>query len=123
MGHLLATCHRHGEFFPLTGWGKPAEIEEAATVQCRMGNSYDTLQAEQQLFIDLVSAHQIAVIAKVPQELAEFPKRFGGAVETTGERTALMFSWFEDSQPQNLEWPLRMPAIEGSIDPDQEDAF
>ena len=34
-----------------------------------------------------------------------------------------MFSWFEDSEPENVERPFRMPSIEGAIDPDQEDTF
>jgi hypothetical protein len=88
-----------------------------------MGNPHNTLQTEQSLFINFVSTHQVAVITKVPQEPPEFPKRFGGAVEATGEGAALMFSWFEDRKVQGIERPLRMPAIKGSIDPDQEDAF
>jgi hypothetical protein len=34
-----------------------------------------------------------------------------------------MFSRFEDSKPENIERSLRMPAIESSIDPDQENAL
>ena len=88
-----------------------------------MGNPHDSSQAEECLFIDFVSAHQIGVIAKVPQEPAEFPERFGSAVETTVEGTALMFSRFEDGEPQNVERPLRMPAVEDPIDADQENAL
>src|SRR3984893_8640146 len=123
MADLLAVRHRNGEFVPFTGRGKPAEIEKAAAVQGRVGDPYDTSQAEQRLFIDFVSAHQIGVIAEIPQEPAEFPKRFGGAVETTVEWTALMFSWFKNGEPQNVERALRMPAVEGPIDTDQEDAL
>jgi hypothetical protein len=34
-----------------------------------------------------------------------------------------MFSWFEDSEPQNIERPLRMPAVEDPINADQENAI
>ena len=34
-----------------------------------------------------------------------------------------MFSWFEDSESQNVERSLRMPAVEGPIDADQENAL
>jgi hypothetical protein len=36
---------------------------------------------------------------------------------------ALMFSWFENSEPQNVERSLRMPAVEGPIDANQENAL
>ena len=88
-----------------------------------MGNPDDTLQAEQSFFIDFVFAHQLRVITKVPQEPAELPKRFGCAIEATGEGTPLMFSRFEDRKIQSIERPLRMPAIIGAIDADQEDPF
>src|SRR6266566_3689661 len=123
MGHLLAAGSWHGEFFPLTGWSEPAEIEEAAAVQCGVGNPHDTSQAEQSLFIDFVPAHQVGVVTEIPQEPAEFPKSFGGAVETSSERTILMFTWFKDYEPQNVKRPLRMPAVEGSIDADEENTF
>src|ERR1700730_15404244 len=123
MADLLAVRHRNGEFVPFTGRGKPAEIEKAAAVQGRVGDPYDTSQAEQSFLIDFVSAHQIGVVAEIPQEPTEFPKRFGSAVETTGERTALTLSWFENSEPQNIERSLRMPAVEGPIDADQENSL
>src|ERR1700730_19228221 len=123
MGDLLAARYRSGEFIPFTGRGKPAEIEKAAAVQGGVGNPHDSSQAEQRLLIDFISAHQIGVIAEIPQEPAEFPKRFGSAVETTGQRTALTLSWFENSEPQNIERSLRMPAVEGPIDADQENSL
>src|ERR1700737_4677166 len=110
--------HRNGELIPFTCRGKAAEIEEAATVQGSVGSPHDTSQAEQRLLIDFVLAHQIGVITEISQEPAKFPKRFGGAIETTVYRTTLMFSWFEDSEPQNVEWPLRMPAVEDPIHAD-----
>jgi hypothetical protein len=123
MGHLSAAGSWFGEFFPFSGWSEPAEIEKAATVQGRVGNPHDSSQTDQRLFIDFVSAHQVRVVTEIPQEPAEFPKSFRGAVETTGEGTALMSSRFEDSEPQTVEWTLRMPSIEGSINANQENAL
>ena len=34
-----------------------------------------------------------------------------------------MFLWFEDNEPHNVERSLRMPAVEGPIDTDQENAL
>jgi hypothetical protein len=73
--------------------------------------------------IDFVSAHQVGVVAEIPQEPAELPKCFGGAVKTTVKRTTLIFTRFKDTELQNVKWSLRMPPVESSIDANQEDAF
>src|SRR6266478_278171 len=98
MANLLAVRHRTGKFVPFTGWGKSAEIEKTAAIQGGAGNPHDSPQAEQRFFVDFISAHQIGVVAKVPQEPAEFPKRFGSAVEAAVEGMALMFFWFENGE-------------------------
>src|SRR6267154_2116496 len=123
MGHLLGAGSWYGEFFPFSGWGKPPKIEKAAAVQGGVGNPHDSSQAEQSLFIDFVPAHQVGVVAEIAEEPAEFPKCFGGAVETSSERTILMFTWFKDYEPQNVKRPLRMPAVEGPLDTNQENAL
>src|SRR6267143_3831293 len=122
MGHFLAARRRHGEFFPLPGWSEPAEIEEAAAVQGRVGNPHDTSQAEQSLFIDFIPAHQVGVVTKIPQEPPEFPKCLRCAIESPCEGTSLMLSWFNNSESQNVKRPLRMPTVEGPIDANQENA-
>src|SRR6267143_2029469 len=123
MDRLLAAGNWCGDFFPLTGWSKPTVIEEAAALQGRVGNPHNSSQTHQRLFIDFVSAYQVGVVIEIPQEPAEFPKRFGGAVETSSERTMLMFTWFKDYEPQDVKRPLRMPAVEGSIDTNEENAL
>ena len=112
MGHLPVACLGHGELFPLTGWRKPAKIEERAAVQGGAGNPHDSSKADERLFVNFISAHQIGVVAKVPKEPAEFPQCFGSAIESTVEGAALMFSWFENDEPQNVERPLGVPAVE-----------
>jgi hypothetical protein len=88
---------RNREFFPFTGWSKPAQIEKGAAVERGSGNPHDSTKADECLFINFVSAQEVRVVAKVPQEPTEFPERFGSAVEATVEGVALMFSWFEDA--------------------------
>jgi hypothetical protein len=34
-----------------------------------------------------------------------------------------MFSWFEDDEPQNVERPLGMPAVEDPINADEENTL
>src|SRR6202140_262013 len=123
MTHLLVARRRHGEFFPFSGWSKATEIEERASVQGGAGNPHDSSKAHQRLFVNFVSAQEIGVVAKVPQEPAEFPECFGSAVEATVEGTALMFSWFEDGEPQYIDRSLGMPAVEHPVDADQENAL
>src|SRR5512135_3534026 len=120
MGHLLAA---HGEFFPFTRRSKPAEIEKRAAVQGGAGNPHDSAKTDERLFVHFISAHQIGVVAKVPQEPAEFPERFGSAVEATVEGAALVLSWFENDEPQNVERSFGMPAVEDPIDADQENTL
>src|SRR5882762_7569566 len=123
MDRLLAAGNWCGEFFPFIGWSEPTEIEKAAAVQSGVGNPHNTSQAEQSLFIDFVPVHHVGVVTEIPQEPAEFPKRFGGAIESSCEWAALMFSRFNDSEPQNVKRPLRMPTIVGPIDANQEYPF
>src|SRR6266403_3720816 len=123
MGHLQAAGNWHGEFVPFAGWSEPAEIEEAAAVQGGVGNPHDTSQAEQNLFIDFVSAHQIGVVTKIPQEPPEFPKCLRCAIESPCEGTSLMLSWFNNSESQNVKRTLRMPTVECPIDANQKYAF
>src|SRR4029077_4504515 len=98
-------------------------IEEQAAVEGGAGNPHDSSQAEECLFVHFVSAHEISVVTEVPQEPAEFPECLGRAVETAVEGTALMFSWFENDEPQNVERSLGMPAVEHAIDTDEENAL
>src|SRR4029077_14579805 len=93
---------------------------EGAAIQGGAGNSHDSSKADEDLFVHFVSTHQIGVVAKVPQEPAEFPECLGSAVQTAVEGTALMFSWFENGEPQNVERPLRMPTVEHPIHADEE---
>jgi hypothetical protein len=36
---------------------------------------------------------------------------------------SLVLFWFENSEPDNEEWPLGMPTIKRPVDADQENAF
>jgi hypothetical protein len=43
----------------------------------------DTAKIQERLFINLISGEQLGVVAEIPQEPAEFPKRPLGAVEAS----------------------------------------
>src|ERR1017187_2518036 len=98
MGRLLADGYE--EFFPFTGWGEAVEVQEGATVQDRSGRADNPSKAQQGLFIDFVSAHQVGVITEIAEEPAEFPQGLGGAVEPTRQRGTLVLFGFKDSEPQ-----------------------
>src|ERR1700733_4691835 len=123
MGGLLAARRSRGGLFPVGGWSEAVEVEERAAVQDRSRGPEDSSQAHHGLFVDFVSAHQVGVVAEIAQEPAQFPQGPWGAVEPAGDRMALVLFRFENSEPQNVERSLRMPAIEGSIDANQEDAL
>ncbi len=88
-----------------------------------MGNPYDSLQADESLFIHFVTAHEVLVIAEVAEEPAEFPKGLGGAIEATSQETALLFAGLENGEAQDVEGSLRMSTVEDTIDADEESAL
>src|ERR1700688_4079179 len=90
-------------------------------VQYRAGDADDSPQSQQSFLIDFVSAHQIRVIAEIPQKPVKFPQSPRGAIKPTGE--ILMLFRFENSEPDDEEWSLGMPAVKGSVDSDQENAL
>ena len=84
---------------------------------------YDSLEAQQSFIIDFVAAHQIRVVAKIPQEPVEFPQSSRSTIKPARNGVSLMLLWFEDSEPDDEKWPLGMPAVKRPVDADQEDAF
>ena len=103
MGRLLAACRQSRESSSQSLAGaNPPRLRKAA-VQGGVGDPHDSAQAAQGLLINFVPAEQVGVIAKIPEEPAELPQGFGCAVEPTGEGTALMFAWFEDSKRKSEE--------------------
>jgi hypothetical protein len=88
-------------------------------IQGGVGDSDDSSQPEESLFVDFVAAYQILVIAKISQEPAESTQSLLGAIEAAREEAALILMWFEDGEAQNVEGSLRMPAEEDAINSDK----
>ena len=117
----MAPCD--GQGFPFIGRRKAAQIEIGATIQDRSRDADDSAKPHELLFIDFIPTQQIGVIAEIPQEPAEFPKGSRGAIEPAGEGMALLLFGFQNAKPKDVERSLGVPAVEGSIDSGQEDAF
>jgi hypothetical protein len=92
-------------------------------VQYRAGDADDSPQSQQSFLIDFVSAHQIRVIAEIPQKPVELPQSPRGAIKPARDRMSLVLLWFEDSEPDDEKCPLRMLAVIGPVDADQEYAL
>jgi hypothetical protein len=121
MGDLWIT--RNTQLFPLPCGSEPFEIEKGPSIQGGTGSSQDAGESNQGLFVDLISSHQILVIAEIPQEPGQFPEGLGGAIESSSKGMALQVFGFQDGEAKDEEGSLGMPAVEGSLDADQEDAF
>src|SRR6266852_1699775 len=113
----------HPELFPLSHWGEPLKVQERTAVECGARGSDNPAQVQQSFFIDLVPAEQISVVAEVAQEPVELPQGLGRAIESSGDRLSGVLFGLEGGQAQGEEWLLRVPAIEGSLDSDQEKAL
>jgi hypothetical protein len=90
-------------------------------VEAGKTGSNNTPKIQERLLIDLVPGKQFCVIAKVMEEPAEFPKCAISAVEAPGERKCFMGDRLEDAEAQGEEGFLRMPAIGGPLDSNQEE--
>jgi len=88
-----------------------------------VGDSDNSPQPPQGSLVDLVPAEQIGVIAEVPEEPTQFPQSSGSGVKPTGDRPAGVLLGLEDAQAQGEEGLLRMPAVLGALNPNQEEAF
>src|SRR6266852_1884199 len=115
------SCHR--ELFPLSRRGEPFKVQERTAVEGGAGGSDNPAQAQQSFFIDLVPAEQIGVVAEVAQEPVELPQGLGGTVKPSGHGFSGKLLGLEDGQAQGEERLLRVPAIERSLDPNEEEPF
>jgi hypothetical protein len=102
---------------------EPAEIEERPAVQRSAENPHDPSKADEHVFFNFVSTHEFLVVAEVPQEPTNLSSCSRSAIETTVEGMALMFSWFEEGEPKNIERSLGMLPLEYSINVDEENAL
>jgi hypothetical protein len=121
MGGLWIT--RHTQLFPLSCGSKPFEIEKGAAIQGGTGSPQDSAEPYQGLFLNLISSHQVPVVPEISQEPSQFPEGFGRAIESASNGMAQQVFGFQDGETEDEEGSLRMPAVEGVLDADQEDPF
>jgi hypothetical protein len=81
----------------------------------------DTAESRQGLLVDLLVGEKFRVIEKVPQEPAELPHRFLGAVEPTDDGLPGQCARFYDRESKDVKRLAGVPAELGAIDPNEED--
>jgi hypothetical protein len=121
MVSFLVRCR--SEFFPISSWSESIEIQEGMTVQYGVRDTNNALQTEQSFFVDFISAQQISVVAKISQEPAQPPERFGRAVDSPREGMVAMLVRFEDQESQEIEGSGWVPPIHGAFHTNQENTF
>ena len=101
---------------------KPSKLEQGSAVEDDFADLDHARQVDQCFVIDFIAAQQFGVVAEVAQEPAQLPQRFGCAVEAAGHETCPVRSLgLEDGEADLVIRFLLVPAILGSIHPDQED--
>src|ERR1700722_10197588 len=108
MARLLITGEGRLQLGPISGRSEPIQVQERAAVQDRSRGAHDSAESQKGLVVHLVPAQQIRVVAEIPQEPAEFPQGFGGAVEPTGEGMTLVFPRLKNREAHDVERSLRM---------------
>ena len=78
-------------------------------------------EIDQGLVIDLVLSQQVGVVAEVAQKPAQLPHCLGCAIQAAGHETPGQMLGLEDGEADLVIRLLLVPAILGSIHPDQED--
>ena len=79
-----------GKCLPFRCRGKRIEVLVRMSVEAGKAGADDTPKIQECLFIDLVPGKQFGVVAKVPKEPTELPKRAFGAVEAPREGNCFM---------------------------------
>src|SRR5208282_6428849 len=87
------------------------------------GSSNDAAEVDEGLFVDLVLIQQFWVVAEVPQEPVELPKRPLGRVQPARERPSLERFGFENDEPNRKEGSIGMPPVGSPLHASQEQPF
>jgi hypothetical protein len=93
------------------------------SVELRESRPNNTAKIQEGLLIDLISAKQFGVIAKVAKKPGELPKCTLCAIQPTCERNSLKSSWLQNAEPNGKERLMGMPLVGSSFDTDQEDTI
>ena len=83
-------------------------------IQIREAGPNNPAKMEESFFIDLVSAQQFQVVAKISKKPSELPKGTFGAVPESREGKCFIRSWLENGEAHGKEGLLGMPAIGSS---------
>src|ERR1035441_3343882 len=120
-GARSARNRGRGQFFPLAGGCEAVQVNERNTVDHGVADLDDAAESGQSLFIDLFVGQKFRVIKKIPQEPAQHPHRFWGAVETTDNRLPGGRNRFKDGESKDIERFMGMATELGAIDANEED--
>ena len=80
------------------------------------------LQTDQALLVNLISRQQFGVVAEIAQEPGELPQGFGGAVQASGNGSPGERLRLDYGKAEKVKRLLGMPAVLGTLYPDQEQA-
>ena len=87
-----------------------------------MANLGHALEPGHSLVVNLVSPEQIGVIAEVAQEPAEFPQRFGSAIDAGGKAACGELSGLFDRKDESQKGFVSVGAIGGFLDADEKES-
>jgi hypothetical protein len=121
MADFLAPCW--SKLFPVSRRRESIKIEEGMTVQDGVRDANNTLQPNECFLIEFVPTQQIRVIAKIAQEPAQPPERFGCAIDAPSEGMAQLLFGFNHGQSHQVKRPGRVPPVKRSIHLDEEGTF
>src|SRR6185437_3445041 len=88
-----------------------------------MGDSNDAAKVLQCLFIDFIPAEQVHVVTEVAQKPLQFPKGSSAGVQAAAEDLSCVLVGLKNGKSQYEEGLVRMPAIEGLLDSNEEDTL
>ena len=78
-------------------------------------------QPTHRFLVDFVPGQRLRVVQEVAQKPAQLPHRLRGAIEPADDGHAFERFWFKHDQSQHIERLLRVPAMLGMIEADEED--
>ena len=122
MGHLRAVQVSWGEFFPLAGGSATVEAEQGSAVEHDVTDLDHSLQAHKLVFVHFITAEQLDIVAKIPQEPVQLPERFWIAVEPTGDDVIGKPVWLKNDHAHRVVRLRGLPPVEDPLHPNQKNS-
>src|SRR5579872_7317779 len=88
-----------------------------------MRDPNDAAKVFQRLFVNFIPTEQVGVVTEVTEEPMQFPKGSSAGVQATAKNLAGVLDWLKNRKSQDEERLVRMPAIEGLLDANEEDTL